>query len=370
MDVVQVCHLAKTYEGVERSLRGTKLEIKGPMLWLRGLSRGLHLTNNPTPPVTALRDVSLRIAPGEVFGLVGQNGSGKTTLIKILAGLIRPSSGSGTVAGITLDRPQEIRKGVSYVSTTGWMGLEWPLTAAENVHVFAKLCGMPRGEARARTEEALRDVGLWADRNKYSGQLSNGMRQRVILARALLLQTPLLLLDEPTVGLDPITTETMLELIREKLRRRGQAILVTDHQSAQLEAIADRIGILQDGVLTRVGTPQALLTPLRDLTVIEIQTEEMEPPAGSPPALVVAAHPFDRPSALGLRAWQVYAHRSPEALQTVLDWIEQPSGRIVLLGERAPDLRDLLLLPDQLDGIDATGARAGWTGLADRVARP
>src|SRR6476661_1500536 len=108
MDVVHVEHLAKTFDGVERSLQGTKLEWKGPALWLRNLSRGVHLTSSTAPPVTALRDVSLTIAPGEVFGLVGRNGSGKTTLIKILAGLIRPSAGNGTVAGFPLDRPREI----------------------------------------------------------------------------------------------------------------------------------------------------------------------------------------------------------------------------------------------------------------------
>jgi ABC-type multidrug transport system ATPase subunit len=346
MAVVAVEHLAKTYPGQEPSLRGTKLEWRGPALWLRNLTRAVRLTATAAPAVAALREVSLTIAPGEIFGLIGRNGSGKTTLIKILAGLIRPSAGSGTVAGISLDHPQAIRAGVSYVSTSGWMGLEWPLTAEENIRLFAALCGLPERLARARTAEALHDVDLWAERGKYPAQLSNGMRQRVILARALLLQTPLLLLDEPTVGLDPLTTETILTLIRGKLRERGQAILITDHQAAEVEAVADRIGILEEGVLTRVGTPVALLAPLAAVTVIEIQTEEMDRPPGPPPPGVLAADAVDRPGALGVRAWRVYARRRPEALQTVLDWIEQPAGRIVLLAEHAPALPDLLRLPD------------------------
>lgn len=356
--IVQVHHLAKTYEGMERSLRGTKLEVKGPALWLRGLSRGLHLTNSTAPPVTALRDVSFQIAPGEVFGLVGQNGSGKTTLIKILAGLIRPSSGSGEIAGISLDHPEGVRRQVSYVSTTGWMGLEWPLTAAENIRVFASFCGLPGRLAHERTEEALHLVGLWDDRNKYSSQLSNGMRQRVILARALLLETPLVLLDEPTVGLDPVTMESVLDLIRDKLRARGQAVLLTDHQPEQLEAVVDRIGILQDGYLAKVDTPRALLEPLHDLSVLEIQTEEMSRPLAPSPPVVVFAHAVDRPGALAVRSWQVYAHRGPNVLQAVLDWIEQPSGRIVLLAEREPALRDLLLLTETPDQPDESLGRA------------
>src|SRR5262245_6513393 len=150
-DVVHIEHITKTYEGAEQSLSGTKLEWKGPALWLRSLAKAARLTSSAAPPVQALRGVSLAVRPGEVFGLVGPNGSGKTTLIKILAGLIRPTAGHGEVAGISLDYPQQIRRRVSYVSTTGWMGLEWPLTAAENVRFFALLCGMPAALAAART---------------------------------------------------------------------------------------------------------------------------------------------------------------------------------------------------------------------------
>lgn len=364
MPVVAVEHLAKTYPGQEPSLRGTKLEWRGPALWLRNLTRAVRLTASAAPPVPALRDVSLTIAPGEIFGLVGRNGSGKTTLIKILAGLIRPSAGTGRVAGIGLDTPQAIRARVSYVSTSGWMGLEWPLTAEENIRFFADLCGLPARLARARTAEALHDVELWADRGKYPAQLSNGMRQRVILARALLLQTPLLLLDEPTVGLDPLTTETILALIRGKLRERGQAILVTDHQATELEAVADRIGILEDGVLTRVGTPATLLAPLAEVTVIEIHTEEMDRPPGPPPPGVLAADAVDRPGALGVRAWRVYARRTPAALQTVLDWIEQPAGRIVLVAEQPPALPDLLRLPDPGEAPASPVLAAARGGIA------
>src|SRR5947209_8529292 len=285
MNVVDVNHISKTFEGREESLRGTKLEAKGIALWLRNASRSLQLTTNQAPPVQALRDVSLHIAPGEIFGLVGRNGAGKTTLIKILAGLIQPTSGAGQVAGISLDDPTEIRKRVSYVSTTGWMGLEWPLTAEENIRCFASLCGMPAELARERTAEALRDVELWENRHKYPSQLSNGMRQRTILARALLFRTPLLLLDEPTVGLDPITVRTVLQLMRGRLRDRGQTILLTDHQSTEMEAVADRIAVLEAGEIVMQGTPSNLLARLSDLTVIEIHTEEMDRPSVPPPTI-------------------------------------------------------------------------------------
>jgi ABC-2 type transport system ATP-binding protein len=294
--------------------------------------------------------------------LVGPNGSGKTTLVKILAGLIRPTSGGGAVAGISLDRPQEIRTRVSYVSTTGWMGMEWPLTAEENVRFFATLCGMPTALARARTEEALRDVDLWEDRRKYPSQLSNGMRQRVILARALLFRTPLVLLDEPTVGLDPVTARTLLELIRGPLRERGQTILLTDHQSAEMEAVADRIAVLGDGTIALLGTPAELRARLGHLTVVEIHTEEMDLPAGPAPGYVVATAHIERPGALGVRAWRIHVRRSPEALESVLAWVTQPAGRVVFLAESAPTLEDVLALPADLMQVSTAPAQVQGAG--------
>ncbi|HEV8192969.1 MAG TPA: ABC transporter ATP-binding protein [Ktedonobacterales bacterium] len=355
-DVIHIEHITKTYEGVEQSLRGTKLEWKGPALWLRNLAKTVRLTSSAAPPVQALCDVSLAVRPGEVFGIVGPNGSGKTTLIKILAGLIHPTAGQGKVADVSLDYPQGIRQRVSYVSTNGWMGLEWPLTAEENVRFFATLCGMPVALARARTEEALRDVDLWEDRGKYPSQLSNGMRQRVILARALLFRTPLVLLDEPTVGLDPITALALLDLIRGPLRARGQTILLTDHQSAEMEIVADRIGVMGAGTIALLGTPSELRARLGHLAVVEIQTEEMDLPPGPAPSCVVATEHAERPGALGLRAWRIHVYRSPEALEAVLAWVTQPVGRVVFVAETAPTLQDVLTLPADL--IQMPGASA------------
>jgi ABC-2 type transport system ATP-binding protein len=343
--IIRIEGVSKIYPGVEQSLRGTKLEWKGPALWARNLAKAARLTSSGAPPVHALDNVSMMIGPGEVFGLVGPNGSGKTTLIKILAGLIRPTSGTGEVAGIDLEHPKEIRERVSYVSTTGWMGLEWPLTAEENVRFFATLCGMPTAMARTRTEEALRDVDLWENRGKYPSQLSNGMRQRVILARALLFRTPIVLLDEPTVGLDPVTAHDLLDLIRGSLRDRGQTILLTDHQSAEMEAVADRIAVLGSGAIALMGTPAELRAHLQHLTVIEIHTEEMDLPASPAPESVVATTYTERPGELEVRAWRIHGFRSPTTLAEVLDWVTQPTGRVVFLAESAPTLEDVLALP-------------------------
>lgn len=349
-EAVFLKHVTKTYPGAEQSLRGTKLEWKGPALWFRNLVRAARLTSNSAPPVQALHDLSLGIQQGEIFGVVGPNGSGKTTLIKILAGLIRPTSGSGLIAGTDLSSTREIRHKVSYVSTTGWMGLEWPLTAEENIRFFATLCGMSMPLARARTEEALSAVDLWEDRQKYPSQLSNGMRQRVILARALLFHTPLILLDEPTVGLDPMHVQILLDLLRGLLRERGQTIVLTDHQAAEMERVADRIAVLEAGELVMLGTPGELRASLKEVSVIEVHTEEMDLPVAPPPPLVLAAEHIERPGALSVRTWRVHTRTSPEALQAALDWIVQPIGRVVFLAETAPNLGDVLAFSSASQG--------------------
>ena len=220
---------------------------------------------------------------------------------------------------------------------------------------------MPDRLARERTVEALRDVEMWENRQKYPSQLSNGMRQRTILARALLFRTPLLLLDEPTVGLDPITVQTVLELMRGRLRDRGQTILLTDHQSTEMEAVADRIAVLETGEIVMQGTPAQLLERLSDLTVIEIHTEEMDRPLTPPPALVTAVQHAEPPGALELRTWRIHARKQRDALDEVLRWITQPTGRIVFLAESAPTFHDVLALPASPERV-AGATSQGVTG--------
>src|SRR5579885_1488939 len=145
------------------------------------------------------------------------------------------------------------------------------------------------------------------------------MRQRVILARALLFHTPLVLLDEPTVGLDPVHAQLLLDLLRGRLRTHGQTIVLTDHQTAEVEVIADRIAVLNAGKLVMLGTPDELRATLKGVTVIEVHTEEMEKPIAPLPSLVLTAEQQERPGALSVRTWRVYAHASSEALQAVLD---------------------------------------------------
>jgi ABC-2 type transport system ATP-binding protein len=340
--------VGKTYPGVELSLRGTKLETHGPVLWVRNAIRSARLTVEAAGTVQALHGVGLRVSPGEVLGLLGPNGSGKTTLIKILAGLLRPTTGAGSVVGFPLSHPDAIRRRVSYVSTTGWMGLEWALSAEENLRFFAELSGMPPKLARSRAEEALSDLDLTRDAAKLTSELSNGMRQRLIMARALLWRTPLVLLDEPFVGLDPDHVRQLRTLIRETLPARGQTVVVSDHQADVIEAVADRVLLLDGGRVEALGAPADLLRRLDGLVVWDVVTELAGIPTALQPALVRRVDRRPRPGPLGLDHWRLMLEAGDGAFQAVVAWLESAGGRIVEMEERRPGLQDVVADGDSL----------------------
>lgn len=357
-------HVTKRFAGPERSLHGTKLEVKGPALWARNLARAARLTQTSSPEVEALADISLALAPGEVFGLFGPNGSGKTTLLKILAGLVRPTAGTGEVAGACLAETARIRRRVSYVSTTGWMGLEWALTAEENVRFFAALCGLPADLARERTRQALADMGLWEDRAKRTSELSNGMRQRLILARGLLLHTPLVLLDEPTVGLDPVTRDAVLDLLRFKLPARGQTVVVADHQAGAVGARVDRAAILFEGRIVELGRPDLLTARLQGFKVVEIVSAGEGCPEGPAPDGVRSWDRTVRPGPRSLSHWRIVVQDQPQSLQAVLGWFRAAGRELQGVSERAPGFEDLV------SGTFSQTERRGDVRAAERGPRP
>lgn len=334
--------ITKDYPGRALSFRGTKLELKGPSLWVRNLARTLRATAVDTLPVNALRGINLSIGQGEVFGLLGPNGSGKTTLIKIIAGLLKPSWGDGTVAGIPLRDTRAIRQRVSYVSTTGWMGLEWALTAEENVRLYGQLCGLSARMATARAHEALSMVDLWDDRNKPTSALSNGMRQRVILARGLILSTPIVLLDEPSVGLDPMTRDTVLKNVCDTLAARGQTLILADHDTDLVERLAHRVAILDHGTTWATGTPADLLAQVSHWRVLEMVIQARFNPITAPPTVVHRWESNERPGPQGLTHWRGLVEDDPATLQSVLGWVCPDVRQVLEVSFGAPTLHDVM----------------------------
>ena len=220
--------------------------------------------------VVGVRDLNLRVESGEIYGLLGPNGSGKSTTLKIILGLVSPTRGKAEIFGIDAGRVAS-RKSVGFLPESPYFYKF--LTAAETLRFFGKLCGWRGSELSRRVEELLELVGLTNARDRRLGGFSKGMLQRIGLAQALVDHPRVVVLDEPTAGVDPIGSREIRDIILD-LKQRGITVLLSSHLLGQVQEVCDRIGILADGVLVREGR-------LDELLAIENQTElvlEIAPP--------------------------------------------------------------------------------------------
>ena len=221
------------------------------------------------PGVTALDSLTLQVEPG-IIGLVGPNGAGKSTLIKILLGLIAPTSGRTEVFGIDAARESvRIRELVGYLPEHDC--LPGDISASNFVIHMARMSGIPASAARERTAETLRHVGLFEERYRQMSGYSTGMKQRVKLAQALVHDPRLLFLDEPTNGLDPQGRDEMLDLVERTGREFGVSIIMSSHLLSEIERVCERLIVIEEGRLVRAGTI-ADLTDVTSLLRIEVES--------------------------------------------------------------------------------------------------
>lgn len=208
-------------------------------------------------PISAVLDLTFEVKPGEVYALMGPNGAGKTTALRCLATLLAPTAGSVSVFGAdSVREPLAVRRRIAFLAAS--MGLYERLTARETVVYFARLHGLDGTLLEARVDEMVELFGLGDFAHRLCGRLSTGQRQRVSLARALVHDPVALVLDEPTLGLDLLSGQTIYEFIRRE-RSRGKAILFSTHQVHEVELLADRVGVLRAGRLVAEGTPDELV---------------------------------------------------------------------------------------------------------------
>ena len=208
-----------------------------------------HLTKQ-YGSVIALNDVSFGITDG-ITGILGENGAGKSTAIKILLGLVQPTSGSATVLGQNASRSVAVRARVGYMPEHDCLPSQ--VSAAEFLTHMAEVSGLPPAMARTRAADTLRHVGLFEERYRAIGGYSTGMKQRVKLGQSLVHDPAFVFLDEPTAGLDPAGREEMLTLIRKTHREFGISVLFSSHLMADVERTCDRIIVLQGGQLMHAG---------------------------------------------------------------------------------------------------------------------
>ena len=226
--------------------------------------------NKENQVTIALNKISLKIRPGELFGLLGPNGSGKTTTIKCLSTILIPDEGTAIVNGFDIHKETyKVRASLGMV-VGGERTLYWKLTARDNLRYFASLYKMPRKKAKERIEELL-DIFRLSDRaDERLEDYSTGMMQKVAIARALLHDPPILLLDEPTIGLDPNFSRQIRKQIKELSEKHGKTILLTTHYMDEADQLCDRVAFINNGNIVAIDTPSRLKSMVKETELVEV----------------------------------------------------------------------------------------------------
>lgn len=223
---------------------------------------------NPGEYVEALRDISLEIGEGEIFGLIGRNGAGKTTLTKIIATLVQPTSGQVLVNGFDSVKDDVKVRSLVGLATAEERSFYWRLTSEQNLMFFARLYGITDKKAKLRIAELVEQLDLQDLAKRRFSELSTGNKQRLAVARALLANPPILLLDEPTRSLDPLAAANMRNLI-ESLD--NVSILLTSHNLSEIEELCSRVAIISHGTIRAVDTPQNLRVSHKTTQKVKIE---------------------------------------------------------------------------------------------------
>jgi len=203
-------------------------------------------------PVYALDQVSFDVQPGEIFGLLGPNGAGKTTCLRMLSTVLKPTSGTATVAGYdVVTHAPEVRASIGFMS--GNTGIYDRMTAWEMVEYFGRLYGIPEDALQSRIEEIFNTLQMNDISDRLGAKMSTGMKQKVSIARTIVHDPPVLIFDEPTSGLDVLVARALLKAI-EELKEQGKCIIFSTHIMREVEKLCDRIAIIHQGKILAIGT--------------------------------------------------------------------------------------------------------------------
>jgi len=232
--------------------------------------KGFFQKKGEQPVFTAVDGIDLAIHQGEVFGLLGPNGAGKSTTIRMLCTLLEPTSGSAYVNGFEIRKqPTQVRQSLGTL-LAGERSIYWKLTGRENLMYFAALYHIPTRVAKQRVEELLRLMELTDRADEMVEKYSTGMKQRIAISKALVAKPPILLFDEPTLGLDPQAARNVRDLIL-KLKSEGHTILLTTHYMEEADLLSDRIGIIDKGKIIALDTPEQLKERIQQKEVIHLE---------------------------------------------------------------------------------------------------
>ncbi|WP_274361597.1 ABC transporter ATP-binding protein [Paenibacillus thermotolerans] len=286
----------------------------------------------------AVDHMNLSIEEGEIFGLLGPNGAGKSTVIRLISGLLRPDSGEVLVDGLSVVKhPREVKRIIGVVPQD--LAIYSELSASENVSFFARLYGLRGAKLKERTEEALEFVGLKDRRHDRPDSFSGGMKRRLNIACAIAHRPKLIMMDEPTVGIDPQSRNHILQSVLE-LNRLGSTIIYTSHYMEEVEAISTRVGIVDRGRFIARGTQEELQEQIRFEETLDIELSEPPTPGSVEELQRHARIRFVQPEDNRLK---LYLTDSQLVLQDVLFILSKHGAVIRSVHRNEPTLEALFL---------------------------
>ena len=298
-------------------------------------------------PLVAVDHVDLLVRSGELFGLLGPNGAGKTTLIKMLCTLILPSEGTAKVGGYDIiKQSSKVRETIGWLhGETGGRALYWRLSARDNLRFYAYIQNVPSKVAEKRIEALLEFFDLEGDKDNLVKDYSTGMKVRVMLARTLLPNPPILLLDEPTVGLDAQTAIETRKLIRTLSEELNKTILLTSHNLYEVEKLCQRVAIINSGKIVALGTLDELSHLIHEAKTIEVRLEGTDGESAVPLLKeldVVLSVPFSE--RVG-DAWMIRAEVSDvdSAIPRITNALANGKFRIRGISEIRPSLEEIFV---------------------------
>ena len=298
----------------------------------------------PASFFTAVDGVDLQIQKGEIFGLLGPNGAGKSTTIRMLCTLLEPTSGTARVNGYDIIRQaNQVRQNLGTV-LAGERSIYWKLTARENLEYFAALYQIPRDVATKRVNELLQRMELTARADELVEKFSTGMKQRVAISKALVANPPILLLDEPTLGLDPQAARNLRELIAQ-LKADGHTILLTTHYMEEADQLSDRIGIIDQGKIIALDTPARLKERIQQKDVIHLEIAGWHDDLAGKIQSLPGVEKFvsRRLDGESLVEVNLHAENSRAVLPGVIDKINYNGTRLVNMNIVRPSLEDVFI---------------------------
>jgi ABC-2 type transport system ATP-binding protein len=301
-----------------------------------------------TASVNAIDCLNLEIKKGELFGLLGPNGAGKTTLVKMLCTLLPPDNGTAKINGYDIvEQQMQVKRSLGTLFSVGERGFFWRLNGYRNLEFFAAIYNVPRQKRQQRIMEVLKLVGLEGSAFDLYQKYSGGMKRKLSLARTLLPDPHVILLDEPTTGLDVLSSRNIREFVKKTVQESGKTVLYTTHYIEEAAQICDRIGILNQGKIVALDTPDALRYKIKReqeliCLIVEGITQTQIDQIGSMQGVINLNEKIDKdlmPSQKGL----CLELKNVEVLPSIFDFLFEHKIRLVNFTREEPTLEEAFI---------------------------